>query len=221
MPFENLDIHLGTPIVLDLDALLAKIVGHHRGGFCYELNGTFAALLEDVGFDVTLLEGRVYGEGGEVSIRFDHLCLAVDLDEPWLADVGFGASFDEPLRLVPGVDQEDPAGTFRIESRDDGWLDLLMNGEPQYRFSREPRALADFASGCAYNQSSPDSHFTQNTVCTLRTESGRVTVYSRTLVETIDGERSEQELEPDALRAVFRDHFGIALTEAEAARLAV
>ena len=84
----------------------------------------------------------------------------------------------------------------------------------------EPRALADFAPGCAYNQSSPDSHFTQNTVCTLRTESGRVTVHSRTLVETIDGERSEQELEPDELRAVFRDHFGIALTEAEAARLA-
>jgi N-hydroxyarylamine O-acetyltransferase len=220
VPLENLDIHLGTPIVLDEDALLAKIVSRHRGGFCYELNGTFALLLADLGFPVTLLEARVYGADGEVTIDFDHLCLTVDLDETWLVDVGFGASFDEPLRLAPGVDQVDPAGTFRIEPRDDGWLDLLKDGDPQHRFFLEPRALADFTPGCEYNQYSPDSHFTQNTVCTLRTESGRVTVYSRTLAETIDGERSEQELEPDELQAVFRDRFGITLTEAEAARLA-
>ncbi len=220
VPFENLDIHLGTPIVLDEDALLAKIVGRHRGGFCYELNGTFALLLADLGFTVALLEARVYGADGEVTIPFDHLCLRVDLDEPWLVDVGFGASFDEPLRLSTGADQVDPAGLFRIESRADGWLDLFKDGDPQFRFSLEPRALADFTPGCEYNQYSPDSHFTQNTLCTLRTESGRVTVYSRTLVETIDGARSEQALEPDQLHAVFRDRFGITLTRDEAALLA-
>jgi len=48
-PFENLDIGRGVPIVLDLEALYAKIVGHRRGGFCYELNGLFAELREHFG----------------------------------------------------------------------------------------------------------------------------------------------------------------------------
>jgi N-hydroxyarylamine O-acetyltransferase len=36
VPFENLSIHAGEPIVLDEDALYTKIVDHRRGGFCYE-----------------------------------------------------------------------------------------------------------------------------------------------------------------------------------------
>ena len=59
VPFENLSIHLGEPVILDESALLDKIVGRRRGGFCYELNGLFAALLTALGFDVTLLAGRV------------------------------------------------------------------------------------------------------------------------------------------------------------------
>ena len=114
VPFENLGIHLGEPIVLDEEAIVTKLVDRRRGGFCYEMNGGFAALLDALGFDVTHLEGRVYADG-EPGIRFDHLCLQVDLDEgPYLADVGFGASFALPLRLDTEVEQEDPNGTFRI-----------------------------------------------------------------------------------------------------------
>ena len=64
VPFENLSIHLGEPIELDEDALLAKIVDRRRGGFCYELNGAFGALLAHLGYDVTLLAARVFGDGG-------------------------------------------------------------------------------------------------------------------------------------------------------------
>src|ERR1039457_7712048 len=45
VPFENLSIHLGEPIVLEQADLVAKVVRMHRGGFCYELNGAFAGLL--------------------------------------------------------------------------------------------------------------------------------------------------------------------------------
>ena len=100
VPFENLDIALGRKIITDEDAILNKIVTLRRGGFCYELNYAFAALLRALGFHVTLLSARVARSNGEEGPEFDHLALRVDLGEPWLADVGFGESFLEPLRLA-------------------------------------------------------------------------------------------------------------------------
>src|SRR6266536_3928843 len=114
VPFENLDIHLGRKIVCDEARFLHKIVTEHRGGFCYELNGAFATLLRALGFQVTLLSARVPRADGSDGPEFDHLTLRVDLEEPWLADVGFGELFLEPLRLESDRDQIDPVGTFRL-----------------------------------------------------------------------------------------------------------
>ena len=44
VPFENLSIHSGEPIVLDEEALFTKIIDQRRGGFCYECTGLFAGL---------------------------------------------------------------------------------------------------------------------------------------------------------------------------------
>src|SRR5579871_3807733 len=114
VPFENLDIAAKRQIVVDENVAAHKIVDLHRGGFCYELNGAFAALLRALGFRVTLRSARAAREGGGEGPEFDHLALRVDFDEPWLADVGFGESFLEPLRLVAGKEQDDPAGLFRL-----------------------------------------------------------------------------------------------------------
>src|SRR2546421_10050322 len=99
VPFENLSIHSGEPIVLDDDALFEKIVSRRRGGFCYELNGLFAALLRALGFDVAMLSAQVADAQGTFGPDFDHMTLLVNQDERWLADVGFGDSFSEPLLL--------------------------------------------------------------------------------------------------------------------------
>src|SRR5213080_2780696 len=112
VPFENLDIAFGREIICDEDAFLRKIIERHRRGFCYELNGAFAALLRALGFQVTLLSARVARSDGGEGPEFDHLTLRIDLEEPWLADVGFGDSFLEPLRLEAETEQADPAGTF-------------------------------------------------------------------------------------------------------------
>jgi N-hydroxyarylamine O-acetyltransferase len=114
VPFENLDIALCRKIVCDEDAFLRKIVERRRGGFCYELNGAFSGLLRAIGFDVTLLSARVPREDGSDGPEFDHLTLKVDLDEPWLADVGFGDSFLEPLLLRPGAEQSQHGWTYRV-----------------------------------------------------------------------------------------------------------
>src|SRR5438046_9709982 len=154
VPFENLDISFGLKIICDEDAFLRKIIERHRGGFCYELNGAFAALLRALGFRVTLLSARVPREDGSLSPEFDHLTLRVDLEEPWLADVGFGDCFLEPLRLESDRDQIDPVGTFRLTQF--GELLQLEKAEPdgnwkrQYSFTQRPRELKDFAGMCDY-----------------------------------------------------------------------
>ncbi|MEU9410549.1 arylamine N-acetyltransferase [Streptomyces sp. NPDC048281] len=235
VPFENLSIHLGEEIVLAEERLLEKVVGAGRGGFCYELNGAFSVLLTALGFGVTPLAGRVYGEEGRLGIPYDHLALrvrTVDGDE-WLADVGFGAHSHCPLAFGERGEQDDPGGTFRIaEAGPDaagatggsgvggggrgagGDLDVLRDGQPQYRLEVRPRLLGDFTAGAWWHSTSPSSHFTQSLVCSRVTEDGgRITLGGRTLTETAaDGTRAVRELEHDEeVLGVYRERFGIGL----------
>jgi N-hydroxyarylamine O-acetyltransferase len=213
VPFENLSIHLGEPIVLEPAALLDKLVRRRRGGFCYELNGAFADLLSTLGFGVTLLAARVFGEGGP-GPPFDHLALRVEVDGdgPWLADVGFGRHSSYPLRLDSREEQADPGGIFRIAETADGDLDVLRDGQPQYRLEPRPRSLADFEPTCWWQQTSPRSHFTRSLVCSLLTGDGRVTLSDRTLIRTAGDRREERTLTGDAEALdAYRTWFGIVL----------
>jgi N-hydroxyarylamine O-acetyltransferase len=214
VPFENLSIHLPEPISLDEADLVDKIVRRRRGGFCYELNGAFALLLEALGGRVTRLAARVYG-GGRAGPPFDHLTLAVRLPDgtgPWLVDVGFGQHSVYPLRLDSRAGQEDPAGRFLLADAGDGDVDVLRDGEPQYRIEVRERSLADFAPTCWWQQTSPASHFTRATICSRLTDDGRISVSDRTLIRTSGQSRTEQDLATDDdLLAAYRDHFGIVL----------
>jgi N-hydroxyarylamine O-acetyltransferase len=67
IPFENLDILLGRPVVLEIDALQAKLVSGRRGGYCFEQNTLFRAALERIGFRVTALAARV--RAGATAVR--------------------------------------------------------------------------------------------------------------------------------------------------------
>jgi N-hydroxyarylamine O-acetyltransferase len=216
VPFENLDIALGRKIVVDEEAILRKIVEQRRGGFCYELNGAFAALLRAMGFQTTLLSARVARDAGGEGPEFDHLTLRVDLAEPWLADVGFGESFLEPLRLRSGTEQVDLVGTFRLVQF--GERLQLEKAEPdghwkrQYSFGPHPYSLQHFAGMCHYHQTSPESHFTQNRICTRATPDGRITLSRLTLIVTRNGRREEKVLSSEEESAnVLAEHFGISL----------
>jgi N-hydroxyarylamine O-acetyltransferase len=212
VPFENLDISLGREIVLDPERFVDKIVRRHRGGFCYELNGSFASLLMALGFRMTLLSARVANEEGIASKEFDHLTLRVDLEEPWLADVGFGDNFLEPLRLASGIEQQDSAGSFRLIDAGLERLEPDGSWRLQYRFSLEPRRLAEFAGMCHYHQTSPDSHFTCNRICSLATPDGRITLSGMRLIVTSHSRTEEQMLGTETdWRSALRDHFGITL----------
>src|SRR6516164_1687357 len=215
VPFENLSIHLAEPISLDVRDLIDKIVRCRRGGFCYELNGAFALLLEALGARVSRVAARVYGEAG-LSPPFDHLALVVrpaDGSGPWLADVGFGSHSDYPLLLEARDDQDDPAGRFRLADAWAGDIDVLKNGKPEYRLETRERSLADCVPTCWFQQTSPLSHFTRSTICSRLTPGGRVSISGRMLIQTQDGTRTEQQLDTDdALLAAYRDYFGVELS---------
>jgi N-hydroxyarylamine O-acetyltransferase len=217
VPFENLSIHAGQPIVLEDEALYAKIVGARRGGFCYEANGLFAALLRALGFDVRMLSAGVARPDGSFGPDFDHMALLVTLEERWLADVGFGDSFLEPLRLDERGEQPQGNRAYRILPAGDHLVmsQRAAGGEwkPQYRFTLEPRAYADYAEMCRHHQTSPDSHFTRARLCSLPTEGGRVTLSGLRLIETTpDGERRERELSSEEeFAALLRERFGISM----------
>ncbi|MEU9335900.1 arylamine N-acetyltransferase [Streptomyces sp. NPDC048290] len=231
VPFENLSLHLGEPIVLEEKHLVDKLVGARRGGFCYELNGAFAALLKALGFDVTLLAGRVYGDEGVTGIPYDHLALRVRTVDggEWLADVGYGAQSHGPLAFGDRGEQADPGGVFRIveagpdragvrggSASADGDLDLIKNGRPEYRLEVRPRVLADFGAGAWWHSTSPESHFRRSLVCSRVTEEGgRITLSGRRLTATApDGTREVRELESDGeVLAAYRERFGVVLEE--------
>jgi N-hydroxyarylamine O-acetyltransferase len=192
VPFENLDIHLGRRLVLDREANFEKVVVRRRGGWCYELNGLFGLLLERLGFRVTLLGARVVGE--RVGKELGHLMLRVDLEQPWLADVGFGESSLVPLPLGEEPQQLIEADGVRRE------------------FALVPRRLEEFQAMCEYSQTSPDMLFTQRRLCTLATATGRITLSDLRLIERDGDQVAERELaDEEEWRSVLLERFGVVL----------
>lgn len=213
VPFENLDIHLGRPIVLDEGLLFEKIVRQRRGGFCYELNGLFAALLRQLQFPVSLVSARVY-EDGKPGPEFDHMALLVQLEERWLADVGFGDSFIDPLRLDGQGEQNQRGIGYCIERHNDIWK-VMERRHPAdwtvtYQFDLEPRQLDAFAEMCHWHQHSSESQFTQKRICSLATPNGRVSLSEMKLIVTENRSRREQVLSTEVeYSAALKSYFGI------------
>jgi N-hydroxyarylamine O-acetyltransferase len=218
VPFENLSIHAKQPIVLDDNALFEKIVRRRRGGFCYEANGLFAALLRELGFDVKMLSAGAANANEEFGPDFDHMALMVTINERWLADVGFGDSFREPLLIDKTGEQRQGERAYRIDP-DGGYLVLMQRDggagaawKSQFRFTLQPYEYSDYEEMCRYHQTSPQSHFTRGRICSRATPDGRVTLGEMRLIITRNGEREERELtDEEEYAATLRERFGITL----------
>jgi len=224
VPFENLDIALRNPIRLELAHLYDKIAVRRRGGFCYELNGLFCELLTTMGFRVQMLSARVRRDDGSFGPEFDHMLLKVELEEPWLADVGFGESFVNPIVFRPGGTDDIHGHRYNVVRAGDEWQLLRedKNGQvPQYRFRDVPRQLSDYNEMCHFHQTSPESGFTKRWICSQATPDGRVTLANMRLIVTCGGNREESLLTTEAeVRGCLQDQFGIEFPEsADLARL--
>lgn len=213
VPFENLDIVAGEEIVLDRERIAAKVIDRERGGFCYELNGLFEWLLSELGFETTMVSGRVAREDGTLGPPFDHLATVVALDDDYLVDVGFGDFARRPL-VLDGDPVSDVGGTFRVRAADepgayraqswnDGW-------ETEYAFTTEPRDFSEFAETCRHHQTAPESPFTDGPFVTIATPDGRMTLGTSTLAVTEHGEKREHPVpSADEHERILRRRFGI------------
>jgi N-hydroxyarylamine O-acetyltransferase len=214
IPFENLDVLLRRPIRLDLESLWGKLVTGGRGGYCFEHNAVFAAVLEASGFRVRRLAARVrYGTSG-VRPRLHMLLLVEAEGSPWLADVGFGA--DGLLQPIPfRTDQEAPqfawkyrlvaeAPNYVLQSWEPaGWLDL-------YAFGLEEHYPIDFEVANYYTSMHPESRFRRRLTAQLPGPERRVMLVNRTLSEqTPEGVVEIPVGDDEALLGVLAERFGL------------
>lgn len=216
VPFENLDIFLDRRIEMDFYHFWEKIVEKRRGGLCYEVNGLFFSVLKEIGFNVRLISAKVLEDGG----IYDHAFILASLDdEPWLADVGFGDSFHEPIKFSIGEVQEDDNRWFKIEKNGEDEYRLLrsMNGVEyalEYIFSLKERKLSEFEERCTYFQTSSDSRFRKNRICSIERENGRVCLKDDKLIITDKGTQTITKIEREEefvnyLKELFNIDYGV------------
>jgi N-hydroxyarylamine O-acetyltransferase len=221
VPFENLDIvPLGHTIHLDEHSLWDKIVARRRGGFCYELNGLFASLLKQIGFEVTHLNARVFNHAGQPGIEFDHLVLLVRLPngpKRYVADVGFGDSFTAPLTLEATGAQVQGLRAYRLEPIPAGRVLWQRNNDGtwarHFLFDLQPRDFpSDYEAGCRYHQTSSHSSFTHGSIASIATPNGRVTLEEERLIVTNKGRRQETIVaHHEQHTLLLKEYFGISL----------
>lgn len=218
IPFENLDIHIGNQIVLDIDKIFEKVIRKGRGGFCYELNGLFYHLLEELGFNVKILSAKVMAEDGSIGQEFEHLMAMVYLDDKqWLIDVGYGSSFSTPKEFAPGLVQMDYNRYFRIIGRPDGSFMLQSSNnslefKDEYIFTKKQRQFVEFIGVCQYHQTSPKSRFTQKKLITQMTKEGRITLTDKKFIIDRMGKKEEHQiLNNDEFLVKLREQFGVRL----------
>lgn len=217
IPFENLNPLAGLKVPLDIPALLDKFT-HRRGGYCFEHNLLYRHALDTLGYRTTplLARVRVNAAPGTVTPR-THMLLLVEVDgEQWLSDTGFGkATPTAPLRLVPGLAQSTPHGTYRLVPEDEGYLLETDTGDgwaSLYAFELRPAYPVDFEMSNWYVSTHPVSHFTRDLIAVRTVANGRHVLHNgRYSFYAADGTATREELAtPAALLHLLENTFGLA-----------
>jgi N-hydroxyarylamine O-acetyltransferase len=177
-------------------------------------------LLKQIGFEVTYLNARVFNHTGQLGIDFDHLALLVKIPEQsttWLADIGFGDSFNEPLNFAERGEQAQGLRAYRLEQTAEGYIVWQKNydgsRERLYFFDLQPHKFPEeYESACLYHQTSPESSFTRGSMISKATLEGRVSLEDGWLILTRHGRREKRALADKAeYQTLLKEHFGVQL----------
>lgn len=224
IPFENLNPYAGLPVSLAPDDVQHKLVRQRRGGYCYEHNQLFGAVLRALGYRVDDLSARVLWDRPDDAITpRSHMLLAVHLDDgPCVVDVGFGGQTPTGvLRLQADAAQDTPHGPFRLLHDAAGWR---LQSQVQdawrslYRFDLQPAYQVDYDVSNYYLSTHPASHFVTNLVAARPTPHGRLALLNRHYTEhRLGGPSVKRRLASSAeIRAVLQGEFGLALPDTPA-----
>ncbi len=225
IPFENLDIVLGRGVSLEMDAMQEKLIGRDRGGYCYEHNLLFAALLERLGFAVRRLTARIR-MGRDEPRESGHMLLRVEAEgSPWLADVGFGGQrLLEPIPLEDGATAQQGSWKYRLDYESAGaWVLRVLHPEgwfDLYSFTLGPRHHGDYVVYNYYVSTNPDSPLAREIVALQTEPHRRLALTGRRFATAYpDGSTERRELAGAELIGVLRGTFSIALEPEEEASL--
>ena len=212
VPFENIDVQAGKIVSLVPEDIYTKIVERGRGGYCYEVNGLFAMVLEALGFSFQLVAARPMTY--PVRRPKTHMAIIVTLDgQQWLCDLGFGSfGIREPLnlrRLDRDVLQD--FDTFRLTkvSEQDYLLQSLADGTLKnlYEFNLCPQEWVDFEPANYLNSTHPESIFVKNLMVVLQTETGKKLLTDYYFKIVSEGNTVETRISPEEIPALLHREF--------------
>lgn len=224
VPFENLDItggpedEAGGPgVSLSVPDMYEKIVERGRGGYCFELNGLFHWLLDELGYDIDRVAARMTN-GNSIRVPANHHSNIVYLDRRYVVDVGMGRpKIRRPVPLDGSavlddagvewrvIESERPDATYSVEFRyqgNDEWTQ-------RYIFEETPRDLSYFEATNDYLQCAPESPFTGSPVIFRSTDDGLVELQSDTFIEYSGAEKREKSVSPEEWFELLEEQFGI------------
>ena len=218
VPFENLDVFYRRPILLDGVSLYKKIVEERRGGYCFEMNGIFSLVLQEMGFKVTNLLARVTIDGIHYTTK-THQAILVEMGgNKWLADVGFGNDgIIAPLILEENTEQRQFAHTYRLitnptlgyvlqKKKEDGYYSL-------YAFTLDECSPEDFLMSNHFTATFPESFFLTMRMCTMPTKDGRITLTDNHFKVVKNDDVLDTPIAHDyEFSAPLKEHFGLDLT---------
>lgn len=220
-PFENLTTLSGEPVLIDLPSIEQKVLHDGRGGYCYELNNLFLALLQSLGFDARAISGRVVmGQPeGAWTARTHRLSLVIIDDVRYITDVGFGGMVPTaPLLLDSRAEQLTPHEPYRIDLHVDGFtLRANVAGEwrAMYIFDLQRQEDIDFAVGNWYVSTHPESTFAKQLMVARTGEGWRRTLNNGSFAIHRIGRDSERREVTDVqeLIGLLGSEFGIRVPE--------
>lgn len=211
IPYESLDVQLGNPLDLDIERIYRKLVEENRGGWCYEMNGLLGWALEQIGFEVMRLTGGVMRAVRGDDALGNHLVLAVQLEDTWIADVGLGDGTFEPYQLKSHSFVQH-GFHFRLEQLKSGWRlhNHKFSNVESMDFFFEPANEQLFVDKSTWLSTAAESPFVSCLVCQRITASGYQSQVGRIFTE-IDKTGSKERTVDSAneLVAVLRDRFDL------------
>ena len=216
IPYENLDILDGIPISLDPEVMFEKIVTHHRGGYCFEVNGLLSALLLELGFDVKNHLARFLRGENTIPVRRHRVLTVTCTDGRYLCDVGIGQTAPRhPLKMEAGLVQEQFGEIYKMEWDDfHGWIVYdLHDGEWRkfYSFTEDAQLDVDFIMPSFYCEKHPNVPFHKDVMVAIKTADGRRALNGRDYKEFVGDTLSyiEEEISDERRISLLKEKFGI------------
>lgn len=227
IPFENLDAcDYQKPISLGIEDLFAKIIEGQRGGYCFELNALFNALLVSAGFSATPCFARSLKDRGFTQPVAHRASIVQVYGRKYFCDVGYGGPAPScAMPLAHGAEIASRGQVFRIERAEEPWWRILYCGKAlgkKGREQREPEPVlafmdavqdeVDFVALSLYCSTHPTSIFARQRMLNRRTPDGSVSVAGNVFTRvTASGKERKEIASEEDFRALALDEFGIAV----------